>query len=245
MPMHDWTRVDDGIYHDFHTGWIGELRKVLNGGTLPKGYYALAEQQTEDYRPDVPTLHRPRPDDESTEPGGIAVAAAPPKVEFTATADRKAYTAKRRTLVIHHRSNDRVVAMIELVSQGNKRTRRELDGFVRKACGLIEAGVHLLVVDPFPPGKRDPEGLHGAIWSELQDESYRRPEGRPLTLASYSAGPVTTARVQPYAVGDALPDMPLFLTADHYVPVALERAYLGAWEGTPEEVREVVAGPSA
>ena len=60
MPMHDWTRVDDGTYHDFHTGWIAELRKVLNRGTLPKGYYALAEQQAGDYGPDVLTLRRPR-----------------------------------------------------------------------------------------------------------------------------------------------------------------------------------------
>jgi hypothetical protein len=22
MPMHDWTRVDAGIYHDFHHEWI-------------------------------------------------------------------------------------------------------------------------------------------------------------------------------------------------------------------------------
>src|SRR5262245_51766730 len=119
MPMHDWTRVDDGIYHDFHTAWIGELRKVLNAGGLPKGFYALAEQQTSDPGPDVLALHRPRSTDSGPEPrGGIAVDTVPPKVEFTATADREAYVAKRRTLVIRHRSGDRVVALIEVVSPG-------------------------------------------------------------------------------------------------------------------------------
>jgi hypothetical protein len=44
MPVHDWTRVEAGIFHDFHTVWIGALRTALNEGLLPQGYYALAEQ---------------------------------------------------------------------------------------------------------------------------------------------------------------------------------------------------------
>lgn len=31
MPVHDWTRVEAGIFHDFHTAWIPELRRALNG----------------------------------------------------------------------------------------------------------------------------------------------------------------------------------------------------------------------
>src|SRR6266478_5165711 len=37
-------RVEAGIFHDFHTVWIGTLRTALNEGLLPQGYYALAEQ---------------------------------------------------------------------------------------------------------------------------------------------------------------------------------------------------------
>ncbi len=48
MPIHDWTRVDAGIFHDFHTVWIGYLRTALNEGLLPEGYYALAEQHARD-----------------------------------------------------------------------------------------------------------------------------------------------------------------------------------------------------
>ena len=44
MPVHDWKRVDPGIFHDFHTVWIGHIRTILNSGLLPQGYYALAEQ---------------------------------------------------------------------------------------------------------------------------------------------------------------------------------------------------------
>src|SRR6516225_10716498 len=47
MPVHDWTRVDAGIFHDFHTVWVGGLRSALNEGILPLGYYALVEQTVE------------------------------------------------------------------------------------------------------------------------------------------------------------------------------------------------------
>ena len=44
MPVHDWTRVGAGIFHDFHQRWIGAIRDALNGGLLPNDFYALAEQ---------------------------------------------------------------------------------------------------------------------------------------------------------------------------------------------------------
>ena len=29
MPVHDWTRVDAGIFHAFHHDWITDVRRVL------------------------------------------------------------------------------------------------------------------------------------------------------------------------------------------------------------------------
>src|SRR5262245_65409977 len=45
MPVHDWSRIDAGIFHDFHHAWIEEIKRALNAGLLPVDYYALAEQQ--------------------------------------------------------------------------------------------------------------------------------------------------------------------------------------------------------
>ena len=44
MPVHDWTRVEAGIFHDFHHTWITAIKNALNAGLLPEEYYALAEQ---------------------------------------------------------------------------------------------------------------------------------------------------------------------------------------------------------
>src|SRR5207247_6476085 len=58
MPVHDWNRVTAGTFHDFHLAWIAELRRTLNGGLLPQGYYALAEQVAGEIIPDVLTLQQ-------------------------------------------------------------------------------------------------------------------------------------------------------------------------------------------
>ena len=44
MPVHDWSRVDADLFHDFHQAWSIGIRNALNGGLLPKGYSALVGQ---------------------------------------------------------------------------------------------------------------------------------------------------------------------------------------------------------
>ncbi len=57
MPVHDWTRVDAGIFHAFHVAWLPAIQRALNDGLLPDGYYALAEQHAGRPITDVLTLH--------------------------------------------------------------------------------------------------------------------------------------------------------------------------------------------
>jgi hypothetical protein len=64
MPIHDWTRVSAGIFHDFHQGWTIEIRNRLNSGVLPAGYYALADQRVSGPEPDVVALRLRGPESE-------------------------------------------------------------------------------------------------------------------------------------------------------------------------------------
>ena len=85
MPIHDWIRVTAGTWHAFHLSWISEIQESLNGGLLPRDYYAQAEQIAGPLGPDVLTVQT---DDVepgsngapagSTGQGGIAVATSPP-----------------------------------------------------------------------------------------------------------------------------------------------------------------------
>lgn len=247
MPMHDWTRIPAGIYHHFHGRWIYAIADALNQGVLPKGYYALAEQVTRQVGPDVLMLERPvmagANGPLAPAASGAAlhtVATAPPAARFAAKAKPRPQPRPQRRLTIRHTSDHRMVALIELVSPGNKAARHAFRAFVSKAVGVLDAGFHLLVIDPFPPGKRDPNGVHAAIWHDLVGEQFALPPEKPLTLVSYSAGEAFTAYVNPVAVGDPLPDMPLFLDPERYVSVPLEAAYQAAWATFPEEWRTVL-----
>jgi hypothetical protein len=236
MPVHDWTRVDAGIFHHFHNAWITNICSALNAGLLPPDYYALAEQIAGGLGPDVLTLRTPAngaaPPDNPT--GGVALATAPPRVSYRARLERDQYAAKANAIVIRHISNHQVVAMLEIVSPGNKSSRNGLRAFVRKAVETLQAGIHLLIVDLFPPGPRDPQGIHRAIWDEIEpDARFVLPAGEPLTLASYIGGPCPEALVDFAAVGQPLPERPLFLNYDIYVPVPLESTYRAAYEGVP------------
>jgi len=35
MPIHDWTRVDAGVFHRFHHEWIFAIARALKAGVLP------------------------------------------------------------------------------------------------------------------------------------------------------------------------------------------------------------------
>jgi hypothetical protein len=241
--VHDWTRVDDGIYHDFHVAWIPQLRSVLNEGLLPEGYYALAEQHFGRPIADVLTLHAgDTRSPTSLPPGGIALAEAPPRVRRKQTIEPA--LARRRSLAVRHVSGHRLVALLEILSPGKKDRAASVEQFANKALEALDAGVHLLLVDLLPPGHHDPQRMHGVIRQCLDSasEAYDLPPDEPLTLASYVAGPRVEIFLEHIAIGAALPDMPLFLRPDHYVNVPLETTYAAAYRGMPAFWRDILEG---
>jgi Protein of unknown function (DUF4058) len=246
MPIHDWKRVDAGVFHHFHLSWIAEIARFLNRGQLPRGYYALAEQISGDFEPDVLTLKRPVDASlaaESEPAGGVALAEAPPKVRFHARAEIDMYAAKAKRVVVRHRSRHQVIAIVEIVSPGNKSGQVAFAAFVQKADQALRSGVNLLIVDLFPPTARDPDGIHRAIWDKEGDGDFPLPQDKPLTCVSYVGYPGVEVFLDPVAVGDLLPDMPLFLTRETYVPIPLEATYQSTWEGLPDFLRDVLTAP--
>lgn len=243
MPVPDWTRVDAGVFHSFHGAWIGELGKALNSGLLPPEYYVLGEQIAGSLGPDVLTLRVPKDEGNGATrelAGAVAVTEAPPQVQVTMRAEVDEYVLKQRTVVIRHVSTHRIIALVEIVSSGNKDSRHAFVAFLDKAISALAHGIHLLIIDLFPPTSRDPQGIHAAIWERLTEEAYVPPADKPLTLVAYSAGVVKTAYVEPLAVGDSLPQMPLFLDPEQYINVPLEATYRDAYRGVPHYYREIL-----
>src|SRR5713226_948472 len=103
MPVHDWTRVEAGIFHAFHHRWISAISDALNGGVLPSDYYALPEQQAAGFGPDVLTLQGLPPDEpgEGAASTGTALQARP-QTRFTAETDAEFYRRKKSSIAIRH-----------------------------------------------------------------------------------------------------------------------------------------------
>jgi hypothetical protein len=246
MPIHDWTRVGAGTFHAFHTRWITHLSDALNKGILPPGYYSDPEQHMGRKIADVLTFRASDPDPVKPVPSpaegtALAVAEAPPRVSRTCTLVPSA-TALRRTLTIRHTGGHRIVALVEILSPGNKAGADDIERFVRNAKEAIGAGIHLAVIDLLPAGDYDPDGIHAEIVSALCGDRYELPEGEPLTFVSYSAGSPVIAYLQHPVVGEPVLELPLFLTVERYVNLPLESTYDTAWSGVPAFWREVIEG---
>jgi hypothetical protein len=240
MPIHDWTRVDAGLFYHFHQDWTIELCRSLNAGRLPSGFVALTDQQTHGPIPDVLTLNRGPRTLEKRDDGGVAVATAPPRARFIVEHEEDTYARRANRIKIQHR-HGRVVAVIEIVSPGNKNSQNALRSFVRKTSDLIWQGIHLLVVDLFPTSGRDPQGIHKAIWDEFGEKPFELPGDKPLTVAAYRATPTKIAYVEPVAVGDDLPGLPIFLTDDEdHIPAPLEGTYRASWAAFPADFKELL-----
>jgi hypothetical protein len=234
MMLHDWQSVPAGTWHAFHVAWITHLSETLNGGVLPFGYYSLPEQHGGRMIADILTLQAERPSEMPTAiKGGLAVAEAPPRVQRKLSASPHARVG-RRTLTIRHVSGHQVVALIEILSPSNKDRERHVAEFVDKVCAALWQGIHVLLIDVFPPGRFDANGMHGAIWERLDDQPYILPSDESLTLASYVADSLPQAYLEHRNVGEDLLDMPLFLTPDHYVLTPLRTTYQAAFHGLPD-----------
>jgi len=249
MPAHDWTRVTAGTFHSFHLGWIAELTRALNSGLLPRDLYALAEQRAAEFEPDLLALeHHDEDADQSREPeefsssgAGTALAVARPKAHVIGQVDEAAlYALKRRTLTIRHATNDRIVALLEIVSPGNKDRPQSVQRFVDKAVGALQAGYHLVVVDLFPPGPSDPAGLSSAVWEAIGGQRIAWPGGKPLSTSSFRVADLVHCYGESFAPGEPIPEMPLFYDPDWYINLPLDATYAAAYQGVPRRWTSVI-----
>lgn len=214
-PLHDWSRVPADLFHDFHQSWTVQICDRLNAGGLPDGFAALVEPHA-----------------------GLA-ATLESSTELARRTPRESY-ARRANRINVTRQLRHQIAVVEVVSLGNKDSLAAINAFVEKVVGFLSRRVHVLVVDLFPPSAYDPNGIHGLIWDEIGEPGFELPKGKDRTLVSYHAGETTVAYVEPVSVGSLLCDMPLFLGRDAYVLVPLPETYHVAWNATPEIVQKVV-----
>jgi len=216
MPIHDWTKMFDGDFHCFHQSWIVHLATRLNSGILPAPFLARIEPGYIDTSPDIVVQSRRQP---------------PPTARQVIHFERHAY-ARRANRIAIRPGRGEAVAFIQFVSPGHACSNFATEGFARRACECLERGVHLVIVDPLPI-RNGRQCVHSAICSMLNGESVELPPRTGGMACSYRGGEVTTMFVEPFALGDPLPSLPIFLTEIDHVLAPLESSYMQAWDGFP------------
>ena len=109
---------------------------------------------------------------------------------------------------------------------------------------MLQQGIHRLVWDPRQPTRRAPHEIHGAIWKQIGDEpdDCQKPADKPLILAAYESKPfgAVTAYMESSAIGDSLPEMPLYVSPSGYVLVPLQDTYDRAFAALPRRWSSVL-----
>ena len=251
MGVHDWSRVADREFHDFHNVWTANIRSKLNSGLLPRGFYARCEQKYGTPIADVLTLFSPEaPPPEvngyhaadSGTGGGVALAVAPPRVKSVLLEPPVGY--RNRAIVIRQETDERPVAVLEVVSRSNKDTAKRLGEFVAKVRGTLDAGIHVVLLDLLPPSDFSPGGLHVSISSDIglhvsPDRPEWQPTERPIASISYLADRMGMRAYYEYLkVGDPFPELPLFLNTERYINLPLAETYDETFRGTAGITRQ-------
>ena len=239
MPIHVWAKVPSGLFHHFHQDWSIEIARTLNHGRLPKGLTALVEQKTGTKEGDILAIESKDTYRRKNEDRGGTLTLERPVTRIVRRSDQAFYADKANRIVIRHHLG-RIVAVIEIVSPGNKDGVKALRDFVEKIASYIDRGIRVVVIDLFPPTKRDPFGIHKAIWDQIVEEDFTFPPNTDRVMASYEAGTTKTAFVEPIGVGDTMRDMPLFVEEGIHVWLPLDSTYQTSWNATPEAIREAV-----
>jgi hypothetical protein len=106
MPIHDWTRVPDGVCRTLHLSWCARLKQWLNEELLPPEQYAMLE-------PAVPApvdgFHGPTIG-EVLQQADVTDVAEPILLTTQTTAE----VIGRNVVVIRAEEGDRVIEVIRL-----------------------------------------------------------------------------------------------------------------------------------
>jgi len=233
MPLRDHFRppLDNlAAWEGFHGGWPMVIVQHL-GRVLPAGYLAAPHVHVgAEIEVDLAAYDRDEPPPKAnggTGNGGVATAvwapAQPTLTVDTDLADGDEYEVR----IYDARRGRRLVAAVELISPANKDRPEHRRLFVAKCAALLRQRVSVVLVDVVTVRAFN-------LYAELlgligQRDPALGEEPASLYAVSCRWRPGTTGRLeawyQPLTVGQPLPTLPLWLSEELAVPLALEESY--------------------
>jgi len=231
MPLLDHFHPPVLTYHhweSFHAIWAGAMMERLNQ-MLPSRYLAEIHVHLGNrVEADVAEFERDSPREEVVNGPGGGVAVAPWAPPVATQVLPAVFPDDIEVLVRDTRDDYRLVAVVELVSPGNKDRPESRQAFAAKVAAYLQRGVGLLVVDIVTSRQAN---MHNELVRLLgHDAAFLMAEEATLYAVAYR--PVRRQEknqidVWPmaFAVGAPLPLAPLGLRGNGCVPVDLEVTY--------------------
>jgi Protein of unknown function (DUF4058) len=235
MPLRDhfhppWS--DENPWEGFHSAWVNTMVRHLNGSLLPPNFRAFPQVHLGPFvEADVATFERlagpgtSSPADPGSANGGAAAPGSPPAA--VQPLDVEVPGQDVFEVRVHDvRRGMRLVAVVALVSPGNKDRPEERQTFVAKCAAYLQEQVGLVLVDIVTTRRANlyDELLQllsappaPVVGSDLYCVSYRnRRDGRRWRLDTWPFA---------LALGARLPTVPLWLAGVTAVPLDLEKSY--------------------
>ena len=217
-----------GLWPDVHESLMNIFREQLTTFLAPK---YIAELNTQividrilddplDPRMVLPDVTVTRPDRPNSSPvAAVPVAPAPVRVNIPMPIPTRLVN-----VYIRLRENEKVVAVIELLSPVNKRPGDGRRDYLEKRASFLEAGLHVIEIDLLRSGPRTP--LEGEVppsdYLAVVSNAYERP----------------ACDVWPITIRQALPTIQIpLLRPDPSVPLNMGQALRTAYERARYDLR--------
>jgi hypothetical protein len=234
MPLRDHFHpplFPQRSWESFHSRFLNSIADRLNE-MLPRRFVAEVEAHlgsrveadvVEWERLDVPEWEEPGPNGPG---GGVAVETwAPPVATISMPA---LFSDVYEAYVVDEKDDLRVVAVVELVSPGNRDRPEARLAFASKCLAYLQCGVGVVVVDIVTERRFN---LHNEMLPLLNlDSRYAMPDDPYLYVVSYrpiQRGDASFIDTWPFAlsIGSALPLVPLYLRRFKAIPLDLGACY--------------------
>ncbi|MCZ6679492.1 MAG: DUF4058 family protein [Candidatus Poribacteria bacterium] len=209
-------------FHSFHNAWATNIAADLNA-LLPENF--IAEPKVQLGSLGEIDVQADEPLDEDQNPLIRQYQIPRPTASVPAS-----FPDEMEVYIVNLDAARRTVGVIEIVSPSNKDRPQNRDIFIAKCLSLISQGITLVLVDIVTVRLFN---FHNELMRRLEstDGQVLETEAIPLYCSAYryilnQEHPRVECWAYPLAVGDALPELPLFISSQIAVPVRLERTYL-------------------
>jgi len=215
-------------FNSFHHHWAAHIAEDLNK-ILPRGFRARAHAWIGIREVDVRTDKSLTADEEKQ-----LILWYQPPAPLAKT--RAAFPIESQVFVENvRRRKQKTVGVIEIISEGNKDRPDNRNTFVAKCRSLLSHDISVIIVDilavPF-------FNLHNLLLRafKVREGQIKEDNETPLYCGVYRK---TFIQDEPglvcwgytLKIGDELPELPLFITPEMAVPVALEKSYMETCQG--------------